>query len=112
MPYDLIELAEKFPKLNIIGAHLGGMYAWESVYKYIAGIRSIYLDVAFVAPYVDRELFKSIVEKHGTDRILFASDLPWSDPSDEIRLIEELDVPDSDKDRIFYKNISELLELS
>ncbi len=111
MPYDLIEICEKYPKLNIIGAHMGGNYAWEAVYKYIAGIPNLYLDTAFVAKDIDRELFSQIVKKHGTDRILFASDLPWSNPEEEVALVDGLDIPDSEKDKIFFRNAQSLLEI-
>ena len=111
MPYDLIELSEMYPKLNFIGAHMGGNYAWEHVLKYAAGLPNVYFDTAFVAKDIDRSVFAQIVKKHGADKILFASDLPWSDPQEEINLVEELDIPASDKDRIFYKNAVELLRL-
>ena len=112
MPYDLIELTEKYPKLKIIGAHMGGVYAWESVYKYIAGNRNIWLDTSFVAGYLDEKLFADIVKKHGTDRVMFASDLPWSNPADEIALVERLPISDNEKDRIFSGNVIDLLELN
>ena len=112
MPYDLIELTEKYPKLKIIGAHMGGVYAWESVYKYIAGNRNIWLDTSFVAGYLDEKLFADIIKKHGTDRVMFASDLPWSNPADEIALVERLPISDNEKDRIFSGNVIDLLELN
>lgn len=111
MPYDLIEISEQYPKLRFIGAHMGGNYAWEHVLKYAAGLPGLYFDTAFVAKDIDRKVFAEIVKKHGADRILFASDLPWSDPREEIALVEELDISDSDKDKIFYKNAAELLDL-
>ena len=111
MPYDLIEICEKYPKLKVIGAHMGGNYAWEAVYKYIAGIPNLYFDTAFVAKDIDFELFSAIVKKHGIDRILYGSDLPWSDPRDEIDLVDRLDIGSSDKDRIFSENARELLGL-
>ena len=111
MPYDLIWLSEKYPKLKIIGAHMGGNYMWEHVLRYAAGLKNVYFDTAFVAHDIPRELFSAIVKKHGTDRILFASDLPWSDPVSEIKLVEELDIPDAQKDRIFCGNAAELLGL-
>lgn len=111
MPYDLIEISEKFPKLRIVGAHMGGMNAWESVLHYIAGIKNIYLDVSFVAPYIDKALCNAIIKKHGADRILFGSDLPWGDPREAFELVAGLDIPDSDKEKIYWKNAAELLEL-
>ena len=109
MPYDLIEICGRYPKLSVIGAHMGGNYAWEAVLKYIAGIPNLWFDTAFVAKDIDPRLFEAIVKKHGTDRILFASDLPWCDPRTAVALIDGLNVPDGEKDKIFFKNAQELL---
>lgn len=111
MPYDLLWLHEKCPKLKIIGAHMGGMNAWEAVYHYIAGVENIYLDTACTAGRIDEWLFSAIVKKHGAQRILFGSDLPWSTPRREMEQIERLHLTDEDKDCIFYKNAAELLEI-
>lgn len=112
MPYDLLWLHEKFPKLKIIGAHLGGMNAWEAVYHYLAGVENIYLDTACTAGRTDDEIFGAIVKKHGAERILFGSDLPWSTPQKEIEQVERLPVTDEEKDRIFCKNAAELFGIS
>ena len=53
------------------------------------------------------EMFRA----YGEDRILFGSDLPWSDPRDEINMIDRMPISDSAKDKIFYKNDVELLKL-
>ncbi len=111
MPYDLLELHENFPKLKIIGAHLGGVSAWESVYHYLMNVPNIWLDTAFTAGRIDETLFYEIVKKHGADRILFGSDLPWSSPEDEKEMIARLPVSDGDKEKIYYKNAVELLQL-
>lgn len=111
MPYDLIEICGKYPKLTVIGAHMGGNYAWEAVYKYIAGIPNLYLDMAFVSNIIDFDLLVDIIRKHGIGRILFASDLPWSDPKDCIRIVEQLPFGDTDKERIFYGNAAELMRI-
>lgn len=112
MPYDLLELHENFPKLKIIGAHMGGVYAWESVYHYIAGVPNIWLDTAFVAKLIDEKLFAEIVKKHGADRILYGSDLPWSNPDHEKALVARLPVSDGEKEKIYWKNAVELLEIN
>ncbi len=111
MPYDLLELHENFPKLKIIGAHMGGCYAWESVYHYIAGVKNIWLDTAYTCGMIDEALFGEIVKKHGADRILFASDMPWSNPKNERDMVARLDISDEEKEKIYWKNAVELLEL-
>ena len=110
MPYDLIELCENYPKLTVIGAHMGGNYAWEAVYHYIAGIPNLYLDTAFVAKDIPPDLFRAIVRKHGADHILFASDLPWSDPGEELRLLES--VGDDEREQMLYENAVRVLRIT
>lgn len=112
MPYDLLWLHEKCPRLKIIGAHMGGMNAWEAVYHYLAGVENIYLDTACTVGRIDENLFGAIVKKHGAHRILFGSDLPWSTPRREIEQIERLTITDNEKDCIFYKNAAELLGIT
>ena len=90
---------------------MGGEESWESVYHYIAGVENIWLDTAFVAKLIDEKLFGEIVKKHGADRVLFGSDLPWSNPAHEKELVARLPVSDSEKDKIYWKNAVELLEL-
>jgi len=50
-------------------------------------------------------------KNHGADKILFASDCPWSCPLSEINLIEGLGLSDAEKEMIYYKNAERLLEL-
>ena len=54
---------------------------------------------------------QAIIDKHGPDRILFASDMPWHRPEWELRLINSLDLSEEDKERILFKNAQKLLGL-
>ena len=53
-----------------------------------------------------------IITKHGADRILFASDCPWQSSVMDKELIERMPLNDEQKEKIFWKNAAELLELS
>ena len=104
------QIHKDFPKLTIILAHLGGMYCWDIVERHIAGIDgNVYLDTAVIAGEIGEKLLKRIIQKHGADRILMASDCPWDDPAEEIRMIESLDISNNDKEKIFFKNAEKLL---
>lgn len=111
VPQDLVYIHSKVPDVNIIAAHMGGMYAWEAVYHYLCGDRHIWLDTAFTKGNIDPETMKRIIEKHGTDRILFASDLPWHPPSAEDGMMAELGLSEADLEKIYCKNAVELLRL-
>ena len=112
MPAHLPEIMDSFPDLKVIAAHFGGMCAWEEVYHYIAGHKRIWLDTAYTAGYLSPESMSGIIKKHGAERVLFASDCPWHDPIEEIRLIDSLPVSDKEKDMIFYQNAAEFLGIN
>lgn len=111
LPQDLVYIHSIVPDVKIIAAHMGGVYAWEAVYHYLCGDKYFWLDTAFTSGNLDRELMTEIIKKHGAERVLFASDLPWHKPSMEDKMIEELGLSSEDMDKIYYKNAAELLGL-
>jgi predicted TIM-barrel fold metal-dependent hydrolase len=94
----------------IVAAHLGGHDQWEDVEKHLAG-SLIYLDTSMGFSYYPRELFLRIVEKHGADKILFASDAPWSDAGEEIAALNALPLSEADKAAILGGNAARVLGL-
>lgn len=110
VPESFAHIAERFPKLTIVAAHMGGMKLFDNVEKHIAGkYRNIYLDTGVVSDYIDRSQLLRIIRNHGADRILFASDAPWDDPRKEIAMLEELPLTSAEKELIFYKNAEKLV---
>ena len=111
MPYHLLAINDTYPRLKIIGAHLGGMYAWEEVLYYLCGKNNIWFDTSYLAGEgIDPELMTAIIRKHGADKILFGSDCPWHTPQMERELIETLPLSEAEKEQIYWKSAVELLE--
>lgn len=107
---------------KMILAHCGGWKQWEEVYEYLAG-ENVYLDTAFLfgvrgnnSPhfynYMEQDMFLKILEKHDSDKILFATDSPWSDAKAGIEYIRNLPVSDAVKKKIFWENALRLLSSS
>lgn len=94
----------------MVAAHFGGQLQWEDVERYLAGT-DIYLDTSVGFGYYGRETFMKIYEKHGADRILFATDSPWSDASEELKIFGEIAIPDEDKKKILSGNAERILKL-
>ena len=112
MPYHLIAMNESYPRLKIIGAHLGGMYAWDEVLHYLCGRKNIWFDTSYLTGEIDAEIMTAIIKKHGADKILFASDCPWHTPQMERELLESLPLSSADMEQIYWKNAAELLNIS
>lgn len=106
-------IAENFPKLKIVAAHLGAMNLWDDVEKYLAGkYDNIWFDVSVIARYItDFTQVGRIIATHGADKILFGSDCPWDDPANEIAMINSLPLSEEERAMIFYKNAEKLLGL-
>lgn len=109
-PQSFAAVADAFPKLKIVAAHLGGLKLWDDVQRYTAGkFNNLWFDISAISPYISDEQLLRIIRKHGTDRILFGSDCPWEDPAAEISMIERLPLSTEEKERIFCKNAEELM---
>ncbi len=96
---------------KIVFAHTGGIALYEDVLKYLAG-RNCYFDTAYTLGAEKLEITKEIIEKHGTDRILFASDTPWSQQQNDINRLSELGLSIDEYEKISWKNASNLLGLT
>lgn len=109
-PKSIAYVAEKVPDLTIVAAHLGGMFLFDDVEKYIAGkYDNIYLDVSMLSRYINPEQLLRIIKTHDVGKILFGSDAPWDNPQNEIDMINSLPLTYEEKEKIFYKNAEKLV---
>ena len=94
----------------VVAAHWGGVGCGAEVLETLCG-RDIWFDLSFGYGAMPRRVAQQIVEKHGPDRLLFASDMPWHRPAWELRLLNSLDISDADREKICFRNAQSLLEL-
>lgn len=97
--------------LTVILAHLGGYRVWDEVTEHLLGER-VYLDTAYTFGHLPAELFREIVRGHGTDRVLFGSDGPWTDPRVELDGLASLGLSGDELESILWRNAAELLDLA
>ncbi len=109
-PKQFAQLADIFPNEKIVVAHLGGYREWDEVYEHLAG-KPLYLDTCMGFNHFTTEQFTKIVEKHGTDKILFASDAPWSKALEEMESLRKTPLSENEKSMILGTNAKKLLNL-
>ena len=95
---------------KLVLAHLGGNMLFDDVYDNLAG-EDVYFDTAYSLHEATREQFFKILEKHGEDKILFATDSPWRDIAEEVEFIKKYKLGDAEK-KIFSLNAKRLLNLA
>ncbi len=71
-------IANDFPELTIIAAHLGGLNMWEQVYDELAGLRNVYMETSLSYTFITPELGRKIIQKHGHEKIFFGTDYPFA----------------------------------
>lgn len=110
-PKRLSQVAQQFPKLTIIAAHMGGAIMWDQVEEHLLG-KDLYLDTSLSARFCPPEQYARMIRQHDSQRILFASDSPWSSAQEEFQFLQALSLPSATMDRICYQNAQEILGIS
>ncbi len=110
-PKFIRSVADSYKNLRIIAAHLGGMDMSDEVIEELAGAKNVYLDTSMSSNFVSVERFREIVLLHGVDRVLFATDSPWSRVDLEKAMIENSCFSEKEKKMIYYKNAFNLFEI-
>ena len=114
--------------VKLVLAHMGGWRNWDEVEQLLPQT-SVFLDTSFstgkLTPlendsyYSEDDLqllnessFLRMVRLFGPERILFATDSPWSSQADSRAWIEALPLPQAERQAILGKNAAALLNLS
>lgn len=113
-PDSVINILKHTNRKKLVLAHMGGWNMWNEVEEKLVG-RNLYFDTAFVfekvPPHIQEEQFRRIVRNHGADRILFATDSPWSAQDESIKAIRNLHFTPEEEKMILGDNARKLLEL-
>ena len=94
----------------VVAAHWGGLGCSFQVLEELCG-EDIYFDLSFGCGHIPKPTAQAIIDRHGVDKLLFGSDMPWNRPSWEKRLLDSLDLSESDRAKIDYQNAQRLLGL-
>jgi predicted TIM-barrel fold metal-dependent hydrolase len=94
----------------VVAAHFGGHAEWDDVERCLVG-KDIYLDTSMGFEYFPQEQFLRIVVSHVAEKILLASDSPWSDAGTELERLRALPLPERERDLITGGNAQRLLGL-
>lgn len=96
--------------LGMVGIAVYTRRRSNSVNDFLLAGKDVYFDTAYVLESMDKETFLKILEKHGADRILFASDSPWQSIAKTREYFSAFGVSEEDTQKILYKNAEKLLK--
>lgn len=108
-PERICRVLDKFPRLKLVAAHMGGFHCEAAVLEHLCG-RDIYIDTSLISQRPDRcPLIHRIFAHHDPHRLLFATDTPWTKGEEEIQAIQSAPLSEDTKDLIFSGNAIALL---
>jgi hypothetical protein len=111
-PAMLADIVRQFPRLDVIACHFGGYRRFDEAVETVIGL-PVHVDtswppsLATLAP----ERVRAVIEKHGPERVVFASDWPMAGPAAEIEAIRALGLSDDDTEAVLGGNLARLLDL-
>lgn len=95
---------------HVILAHTGGWKQWDAVIELLTD-KMLYFDISFSFGVITEEQFMTIVSQHGSDHLLFGTDIPWDTPAHTLEELEKLPLTREQKDDICYRNGCRILGL-
>lgn len=107
MPQNIIRALSWFDS-PVVAAHWGGINICTNVLDELCGM-NVYFDTSFGYGSMPPPVQKMIIEKHGADKLLFASDSPWHNPMWEKRNLSVLGLSVEELENIYHKNAEKLL---
>ena len=111
-PDVLCRLIDNFPGATIICAHWGGGLPFYALMpEVLASLQNVFFDTA-ASPFLYRpDVFPTVVQLVGDDKVLWGTDYPLIDQKRLIRQVTNAPISDEAKDGILYTNAARLLGL-
>lgn len=107
------DLARRFPRLDIVAAHLGGYLLEQGEREPVVG-EHLYIDTSWPPSiaHLDPGAVRAVIERHGPERVLFGSDWPMGDPAEAIDAVRRLGLDDETEQGVLGANAARLFGLA
>lgn len=102
-PRRMKRILHEFPNLVVDAAHFGGWSVFDLAVEYLEN-ENCFLDMSSSQKFLGRRRTRELCEIYGADRILFGSDFPMWDPSEEFEMFKSLDFPKADFEKMTWHN--------
>lgn len=95
---------------KLVLAHYGSLFLWDEVEELLVG-EPVYFDTAVIDGKIQEEQFLRILKHHGSERILFATDNPWSGQKQFLDWFDKLALTETERENILHLNAERLLQI-
>jgi predicted TIM-barrel fold metal-dependent hydrolase len=121
----VVSIAKNHPNTNFVLAHCAGLFQ-NGNYPFFPNLdslereaakglpKNLWVDTAHYLLYCYPTILQKMVDLAGADHVVFGTDAPLQGPMQMrfmAELVDSLENPQSDKDKIFYKNAEKILNV-
>ena len=111
-PRQMKKVLDAFPDLVCICAHLGGWSEWEDAWKLLSSYENVYVDTSSSLYALTPEEGRTLIRRYSRERVLFGTDYPMWNPKEEVERLTELNLSETEMERILHINAEQLLDIS
>lgn len=104
------KVVKDFAGAKIVLAHLGNCMDTRESLELLCDL-DCYLDLSICYKTLPANQIREVVHAHSADKILYGTDFPWGNIADTDAMVESLGLTTEEKEKIYYKNAEELLDL-
>lgn len=111
-PRSLRSILDAVPDVKVVACHFGGYHRLDEAEQCIVGSSAL-LETSWPPRMaeLDPQRVRTIIRRHGADRVVFGSDWPLADPAAEIASIRSLGLEPAEERGILGGNLAQLLGL-
>ena len=102
-PSRIKRILQAFPKLVMNAAHFGGWSLCDLAVEYLED-ESCYMDISSSSVYLGPRRTVELIRIYGAERILFGSDYPMWDPTEEVERFMGNKLTETERELICWKN--------
>ena len=106
-PARLAKVLEEFPKLRVIGAHLGGYQHWEEAAEILKPSDRLKFDTSSSLDFMTPETAVNYIRRLGAENCFFGVDFPMWDHKEELERFFRLNLTDMENRKILADNFIE-----
>jgi predicted TIM-barrel fold metal-dependent hydrolase len=106
-PARLAKVLEDFPKLRVIGAHLGGYQHWEEAAEILKPSERLKFDTSSSLDFMTPDAAVNYIRRHGVENCFFGVDFPMWDHKEELERFFRLNLTDKENRMILAENFIE-----
>ncbi len=108
-PRRMARVLDMFPRLDCVGAHMGGYTVWSEAFEILSEKRCWVDTSSTLGMLNDYDAARDLVRRWGTDRLIFGCDFPMWDHSEELERFAKLGIKGEALEDVLWRNAERVI---